>query len=173
MEAVATQAGVSKKTVYSHFHDKETLFGTIVTATSDLMIAALSAPGQDGGLRNQLIAVGNGFLGVIIGTDICTMGHTLPVVLRANRPLADRFFATGPGRVRAALADIIASAADRGELIVDDPDEAADNLVSLWEGSMPAKIAFGLASLSTPEKIKYRATRGTDVFLRAYRPRDA
>ncbi len=31
-------------TVYSHFHDKETLFETIVSATSDQMIGALSAP---------------------------------------------------------------------------------------------------------------------------------
>lgn len=53
---------------------------------------------------------------------------------------------------------------------MDDPELAADDLVSLWEGSMPAKIAFGLAGLSTPEEIVSRAKRGTDVFLRAYRP---
>jgi TetR/AcrR family transcriptional repressor of mexJK operon len=169
MEAVATQAGVSKMTVYSHFHDKETLFETIVTATSDLMIGALSAPDQGDGFREQLITVGNAFLGVILGTDICTMGHTLPVALRANRALADRFYAAGPARVRGALAAMIAAAAERGELTVDDPDRAADDLVSLWEGSMPAKIAFGLADLSTPEEISLRAIRGTDVFLRAYR----
>jgi TetR/AcrR family transcriptional regulator, mexJK operon transcriptional repressor len=169
METVAAQAGVSKMTVYSHFNDKETLFETIVTATSDLMIGALSAPDQGDGLREQLIAVGNSFLGVILGTDICTMGHTLPGALRANRALADRFYAAGPARVRGALATMIAAAAERGELIVDDPERAADDLVSLWEGSMPAKIAFGLAGLSTPEEIKLRAIRGTDVFLRAYR----
>jgi TetR/AcrR family transcriptional regulator, mexJK operon transcriptional repressor len=169
METVAAQAGVSKMTVYSHFNDKETLFETIVTATSDLMIGALSAPDQGDGLREQLIAVGNSFLGVILGTDICTMGHTLPGALRANRALADRFYAAGPARVRGALATMIAAAAEGGELIVDDPDRAADDLVSLWEGSMPAKIAFGLAGLSTPEEIKLRAIRGTDVFLRAYR----
>jgi TetR/AcrR family transcriptional regulator, mexJK operon transcriptional repressor len=170
MEAVAQQAGVSKMTVYSHFTDKETLFETIVTATSDLMIGALSAPHRDDGFREQLIAVGNSFLGVILGTDICTMGHTLPGALRANRALADRFYAAGPGKVRGVLATMISTAAERGELTVDDPNRAADDLVSLWEGSMPAKIAFGLVGLSTPEEIRQRAIRGTDVFLRAYRP---
>jgi TetR/AcrR family transcriptional regulator, mexJK operon transcriptional repressor len=169
MEAVAAQAGVSKMTVYSHFHDKETLFETIVIATSDQMISALSAPEQDDGLRDRLIAVGIGFLAVILGSDICKMSHTLPGALRANRALADRFYAAGPGRVRAALAAIIVAAAERGELSVDDPDCAADDLVSLWEGSMPAKIAFGLSELSTNEEIRRRAVRGTDVFLRAYR----
>jgi TetR/AcrR family transcriptional repressor of mexJK operon len=169
MDAVATHAGVSKMTVYSHFHDKETLFETIVLATSDQMIRSLSAPEQSGGLRERLVAVGSVVLGVILGSDICTMAHTLPPALRANRKLADRFYAAGPGRVRAALAGIIAEAAERGELSVDDPDHAADDLVSLWEGSMPAKIAFGLAQLSTPEEIERRARRGTEVFLRAYR----
>jgi TetR/AcrR family transcriptional repressor of mexJK operon len=169
MEAVAMHAGVSKMTVYSHFHDKETLFETIVLATSDQMIDALSEPRQGGGLRERLIAVGTVVLGVILGTDICTMAHTLPPALRANRALADRFYAAGPGRVRAALAAIIAASAARGELAVDDPDQAADDLVSLWEGSMPAKIAFGLSGLSTPDEISRRALRGTEVFLRAYR----
>jgi TetR/AcrR family transcriptional repressor of mexJK operon len=169
MEAVAAQACVSKMTVYSHFHDKETLFETIVTATSDQMVRALSAPAQNEALRERLIAVGIGFLDVILGSDICKMSHTLPGALRANRELADRFYAAGPGRVRAALASMIAAAAERGELVVDDAEQAADDLVSLWEGSMPAKIAFGLAELSTPEEIRARAVRGTEVFLRAYR----
>ena len=92
--------------------------------------------------------------------------------MRANRDLADRFYAAGPGRVRAALSAIIADAAERGELVVDDADRAADDLVSLWEGSMPAKLAFGLVGLSTPDDIRLRAQRGTDVFLRADRPFD-
>jgi TetR/AcrR family transcriptional repressor of mexJK operon len=169
VETVAKLARVSKMTVYSHFRDKETLFETIVLATSDQMIRSLSAPGPDGGLRQRLVNVGNIVLTVILGTDICTMAHTLPAALRANRDLADRFYAAGPGRVRAALATIIAEAAERGELAVDDPDRAADDLVSLWEGSMPAKLAFRLVGLSSPEEIRLRAERGTDVFLRAYR----
>ena len=168
MEAVAMRAGVSKMTIYSHFRDKETLFETIVLATSDQMIGALLAE-RAGGLRERLIAVGTVVLNMILGTDICTMAHSLPSALRANRSLADRFYAAGPGRVRAALAAIIAASAARGELEVDDADQAADDLVSLWEGGMPAKIAFGLSELSTPEASRQRAERGTDVFLRAYR----
>ena len=168
MEAVADQARVSKMTVYSHFRDKETLFETIVSATTDQMIGALAGP-DTGGLRERLIAVGTSLLGVILGSDICTMAHTLPGPLRSNRALADRFYAAGPGRVRAALAAMIAAAAEREELVVDDSSRAADDLVSLWEGNMPAKIAFGLAGRSTPEEDRQRATRGTDVFLRAYR----
>jgi TetR/AcrR family transcriptional repressor of mexJK operon len=133
METVAARARVSKMTVYSHFHDKETLFETIVTATAEQMISALSEPDLGGGLRERLIAVGTSFLDVILGSDICDMAHTLPGTLRANQDLANRFYAAGPGRVRAALSSIIAAGADQGELSVDDPKCAADDLVSLWE----------------------------------------
>ncbi len=170
MESVATHAGVSKMTVYSHFHDKETLFETIVATISDQLIAALSAPQPDASLRERLIAAGTGFLNVILGSDVCKLSHKLPGALRGNPALADRFYAAGPGRVRKAMASIIATAARRGELVVDDADRAADDLVSLWEGNMPVKIAFGLVELSTPAEIMIRARRATDVFLRAYRP---
>jgi len=170
MESVASHAGVSKMTVYSHFRDKETLFETIVTTVSDQLIAAVSAPEPDAGLRERLIAVGTCFLNVILGSEVCKMSHSLPSALRVNPALANRFYAAGPGRVRTAMASLIAAAARRGELAVDDAECAADDLVSLWEGSMPAKIAFGLVELSTPEDIAIRARRGTDVFLRAYRP---
>ena len=169
MEAVAAQAGVSKMTVYSHFHDKDSLFETIVAATVDQMIGALSAADLGEDLCERLNAVGISLLGMVLGSDMCRMKHTLPAALRPNRQLAERFYAAGPGRIRAALAAMIDVAAARGELEVDDADLAADDLVSLWEGSMPAKIAFGLAGLSTPEEIRHRALRGTQVFLRAYR----
>ena len=169
MEAVAAQAGVSKMTVYSHFYDKETLFETIVAQTADLMIGSLSAPRPGDSLRDQFIAMGTAFLDVLLGTDLCKTRHSFPSALRANRALAERFYAAGPGRVRSALGAMIAAAAERGELLVDDAACAAEDLVSLWEGSMPAKIAFGVTGLSTPEEIRRRAIRGTDVFLRAYR----
>jgi TetR/AcrR family transcriptional repressor of mexJK operon len=171
MEAVAAQAAVSKMTVYSHFRDKETLFEAIVTSVADQMIGILSGGERhDAPLRERLIAVGCDFLGVILAPGVCEMAHSLPTTLRDNRPLALRFYNAGPGRVRRALAAMIAAAAERGELAVDDPACAADDLVSLWEGSRPAMIAFGLAEPVQPEEIRQRAVRGTAVFLRAYSP---
>jgi TetR/AcrR family transcriptional repressor of mexJK operon len=168
MEAVAAQAGVSKMTVYSHFHDKETLFETFVSATADMMIGALPAEELGGNLNDRIATVGRAFLGVVVGSDLCTTKHTLPLTMRANRPLAERFYAAGPERVRSALAAIIISAAGRGELTVDDPYLAADDLVSLWTGSLPDRIAFGLAEAAGPEEVRRMAARGTAVFLRAY-----
>ena len=87
-------------TVYSHFRDKETLFEAIVAANATVMIDALPASDQGGGLRQRLIAVGEAFLNVILGSEICRMSHTLPGTLHAHPGLAERFYAAGPARVR-------------------------------------------------------------------------
>jgi len=169
MEAVAARAGVSKMTVYSHFQDKETLFEMIVAATSDQMIGALSAPDGSGTLEQRLNTMGVALLNVVLGSEFCTLAHTLPGTLRTNQPLATRFYAAGPGRVRAALAGVIKQAATSGELSVDDADHAAEDLISLWEGQMSARISFGLTQVASPAEVKRRTLRGTAVFLRAYR----
>jgi len=169
MGEVAAMAGVSKMTVYSHFHDKETLFERIVLAMSDEMLAGLAPAEAGGDLRTRLEAFGRGLLTVIL-REVCATEHSLPATLRANRALADRVYAAGPGRVRAALAAEMANAAAHGLLEVDNPEYAADDLISLWEGGLPAKLIFGLMQPASAEEIARRAGRGTAVFLRAYAP---
>lgn len=166
MEAVAAEAGVSKMTVYSHFGDKETLFERVVLAVSSEVLAlfAASAPGD---LRARLEAFGRGLLTVML-REVCTTEHMMPAIVWSDRPLAERFYAAGPGRVREALAEEIAAAAGRGELVVDDPNQAAEELISLWQGSLPVRLLFGLAEGGTLEDIERRARRGVRVFLRAY-----
>jgi TetR/AcrR family transcriptional repressor of mexJK operon len=168
MEAVAAQAGVSKMTVYSHFHDKETLFEAFIGVTTDAMISALPATEAGGDLRERLVRFGTVFLGVVVGPEFCTVAHLLPVTLSANRPLAERFHAAGPRRVRDAVAAVIAEAAGHGELTVDDPCQAADDLICLWRGDRPDLLALGLAEPAGPEEARRLAEHGTSVFLRAY-----
>jgi len=169
MEAVAARAGVSKMTVYSHFADKETIFEAVVRAMSDEMTNAVSGPGQAASpLRERLNAVGVGFLKVILDSAVRMMGHTLSTSLHKDQALARRFYDAGPGRTRAALAAIIAAATARGELTADLPELAADDLVSLWAGSLPDQLAFGLIEQTSADDIERRARHGTEIFLRAY-----
>jgi hypothetical protein len=56
---------------------------------------------------------------------------------------------------------------------IDSAEAAADDLISLWEGDMPKRLALGLVAPPTPADIDARVRRGTRVFLRAYRPETA
>lgn len=169
MESVASEAGVSKMTVYSHFTDKETLFEVVVRAISDRMIHGLPEEGSENlPLRERLSVIGTEFLTVIVNVHVTGIAHTLQTVLRDNRSLGKRFYNAGPGRTRAALAVLIGNAAARNELCVDSPELAAQDLISLWEGGIPARTAFGIMALPTRDEITQQAQRGTEIFLRAY-----
>ncbi|MDH6152341.1 MULTISPECIES: TetR/AcrR family transcriptional regulator [Paraburkholderia] len=168
MEAVAAEAGVSKMTVYSHFSDKEALFEAVVRGVSDRMLQVLPPVSSENlPLRERLSAIGAAFLKTIVNVHVAGMAHALPTG-RQDLPLRTRFYDAGPGRTVAVLAGIISEAAARNELIVDSPELAAHDLVSLWAGDLQARILFGVVKRATDREIKERTRRGTDVFLRAF-----
>src|SRR5437868_12962540 len=62
VEAIAQAAGVSKLTVYSHFADKETLFGAAVTECCAQMLPhRLFEPVADLPVRDSLLGIGRAF----------------------------------------------------------------------------------------------------------------
>jgi TetR/AcrR family transcriptional repressor of mexJK operon len=63
---------------------------------------------------------------------------------------------------------MIACAASLGESTVDSPQLAAEDLLSLWVGNLPAQVASGIAEKVSAQEIERRTKRGTQVFLRAY-----
>ena len=169
MEAVAAAAGVSKITLYSHFKDKERLFEEVVSSTSEGMIAEMSRTQNAGGtLGEALAALGRAFLSLVCSTDIVAAERNLMAALAGNRRLAERFYAAGPARTETAVAAVLRAAAARGELAIDDPAEAAVDLLALWQGNVLKRLSLGLQAPPSAEEIALRSQRKTATFLRAY-----
>jgi TetR/AcrR family transcriptional repressor of mexJK operon len=172
MEAVAAAAGVSKMTVYGHFRDKAALFGAVVRTVSDQLIAGLTdLPRAEGpaDLEAKLVAVGKALLGLILCPRTVVMSHVLMSMLMKDKALAEAFYEAGPGNTRASLARFLAEAAERGALTFDSAQAAAADLLSLWEGDLPKRLALGLMPPVVPDDIDRQVRRGVSVFLRAYR----
>jgi TetR/AcrR family transcriptional repressor of mexJK operon len=147
------------------------VFETVVASVSDQMTSAMAGPDHaDAPLAERLASIGVAFLTMVLDASVRTIKHTLPAALHTDQSLARRFYEAGPGRMRRALAVLIGEAMARGELATDAPEWAADDLLSLWEGTLSAQLVFGLIEATTPEEIARRARRGTAVFLRAYAP---
>jgi TetR/AcrR family transcriptional repressor of mexJK operon len=172
MEAVAAAAGVSKMTVYGHFHDKAALFRAVVRVISNQMVAMLNGldeAGETRDLESMLVDFGIALLGLILSPRILAMSHVLMGMLMKDRAMAESFYEAGPSHTRASLARFLDQAAARGQVAFDSAEAAADDLISLWESDIPKRIALGVVPSLTDAQIEARVRRGTRVFLRAYR----
>jgi TetR/AcrR family transcriptional regulator, mexJK operon transcriptional repressor len=170
LDRIARQAGVSRVTLYSHFADKAALFEATVEremtrlATSQMPLL----PSQS--LRNGLIAFGTGLMTFLTSSGPASYYTVLAGELRRHPDLARRFYDHGPAVTMRNLAAILAKASTTGEISLRSPEQAAEQLIGLWQGVTNYQLALGLdldrLILGIPERVE----SAVDVFLRAFGP---
>lgn len=170
IEQVAAAAGVSKVTIYSRFTDKPTLFAAVVRSAVSAMRDNDGGERDGGSLEERLVDFGVPLFRFLLSGELIAF-HRLMTheVLRAPE-LASRFFDAGPGFKRAQLTAIVAEAHARGEVAVDDPQRAAEDLLALWKGFHDVEMHLGVAQPMPPDQIEPRIRRGVRLWLRAHAP---
>ena len=125
MDQIATEAGVSKLTVYSHFGDKDSLFTEAVRAhCEEGMPTTLFVAEPDTPVRERLIAIGNAFFSMIM-TPEAIAGHRIlcsPQIATSSMPAA--FWEAGPQRVQESFAELLERRVANGELEIGDCQRA-------------------------------------------------
>ncbi|MBV9077626.1 MAG: TetR/AcrR family transcriptional regulator [Methylobacteriaceae bacterium] len=168
IDAVAQAAGVSKPTLYKHFPDKLALFEAGMRREVERIEAAQAAPDLEGDLRAVLRRFGAGLMAFLFSDPAIDFYAKLAGDVRRHERLARIFYDHGPGRTRASLAAILAAARDRGELVIDDAEEAAEHLFGLWQGFSNLQLSLGLEAKRIRDTVDRRVEAGLDAFLRAY-----
>lgn len=171
IEAIATEAGVSKGTIYSYFSDKQALFQEGVRREMAKIEAAQafdSVAIAGDYLEDTLIAFGIGIMEFLASDPAVDFYNSLSGELRRNPELARLFYDAGPGRTRANLAAILA-AANTNQLDIDDPEAAAEILFGMWQGFTNFQLALGIEPQKIREGIATRVQQGVRRFLKAYR----
>ncbi|GLY26946.1 TetR/AcrR family transcriptional regulator [Kineosporia sp. NBRC 101731] len=172
IDAIATRAGVSKPTVYSHFGGKEQLFRESVADSAQQQneaslsaISQLDCSGDD--WREGLYRLGlaladfslspcSVFLDRLITAEIGRDPEIFTMVqTRAVRPMHE------------ALAGRLAMLGNAGRLQVADPVKAARQFVVLVNAELPGLTALGTLRI-TAETFETSVRDGVDTFLRAY-----
>jgi TetR/AcrR family transcriptional regulator, mexJK operon transcriptional repressor len=173
MDDIAATAGVSKRTVYNNFTDKEALFREVVMAATGIAedfaadaAAALADPDE---LPTALFALARRL----------AVTATNPRVVRLRRLLigeADRFpdlaaeyHRLAPGRVISTLAAALESLALRGRLPVSDPRRAAEHFAFLVLGAALDRAMFdGRHTAPDTDTLARAADDGVRTFIAAY-----
>jgi AcrR family transcriptional regulator len=171
VDTIAEQAGVSKRTIYDYYGDKQRLFLAVVEETMTAQAEAFErllagTLGAVDDLRTALVAFGREFATAIARSPeraavmrlmIAESGH-FPALLRTWRPV---------GAAQQALAERLAQLAEQGLLDIADPVTAAEHLGVLVTGAVNSRSLFGAVPIDDAE-IERIVTGGVDVFLRAY-----
>lgn len=173
MDQIATEAGVSKLTVYSHFGDKETLFGAAVQAYCEQHLPPpLFEPAPATALRERLLEIAAAFYDMISTPEAVAIHRLLCSPQLAETPLSKMFWDAGPQRLHDEFGALLRRRVEAGELDIDDPARAATQFFALLKGEPHAQLMFGCGSTGQAE-LNAHLEASVAMFLRAYARREA
>lgn len=171
IDEIATEAGVSTRTIYNHFHDKAALFRTVIQESA-ARVAAAQVEIVDKYLRKitdleeDLVEFG------------CAWRSPMPdyaehsaLVRQVNAEAGhipqgaiDAWQETGPLAVRRALAARLEELASGGLLQIDDPLRAALHFSLLISGANPSYRGGAESAAEIQETV----STGVHAFLHGY-----
>jgi TetR/AcrR family transcriptional regulator, mexJK operon transcriptional repressor len=176
VDAIADEAGVSKRTIYNHYGDKRTLFLSLVRDTYTALIEAVSAMMEYN--LSDLADEADVARGITeFARELALLSSMSPErrsLIRLMMTEAPHFpelriEQLRPRGITAALAERLAKLTARGLLDVPDPEDAANHLIALTMGRVNNRSLYG-AFMPPEEEVMRMATSGAAAFLRAYRP---
>ncbi|MFH8813264.1 TetR/AcrR family transcriptional regulator [Streptomyces hygroscopicus] len=176
VDAVAAQAGVSKRTVYDYYGSKERLFLSVIEDAeeayaeqfAEILDRTLGEVDDVDDIEAALVRFGCE-LGTTVARSVGRAAAIRLVITEAPHfpVLLDRW--RGPGVEQRALAERLGALAERGVLAVPDPVEAAAHFGALVTSSVNHRSLFGVVPVGDAE-IERIVVSGVRAFLRAYAP---
>ena len=175
MDAVAAEAGASKRTVYQYFADKKELFAATVLDTINrgyehfepLILALAETNDVEDAIHEHARAMVTG----IANPDNLKMRRL--VIAEAERfpEIGREFYERSWDRTLGLLANTLRTLTRRGLLAIDDPDHAAHIFIWLVNSIAATKVAFlGNTALDPTDELMAHADEVARVFLAAYQP---
>ncbi|MEG0246169.1 MAG: TetR/AcrR family transcriptional regulator [Pseudomonas sp.] len=171
MDAVAAAAGVSKLTVYSHFNDKQTLFGSAVMATCQGQLPDLLFEYPEGAaLEDVLLTIARGFQALISSDESVKLSRLIFALGSQDPGFGEYFYEAGPKRVLAGMEALLRGVDQRGLLHIDNPLRAAEHFFCLVKGAPDYRLLLGCAGPLEGDEAEAHVREVVGVFMRAFRP---
>lgn len=169
VDKIAAAAGVSKLTVYSHFGDKQGLFGQVVQAFCTQAVPdGLFDLAPEQPLRERLLDLGLAFHQMVMSPEAVAGYRILCQPGVAQSGFGDAFWRAGPERILHGFTSLVERRAAAGELQVDDAETAAAQLITLLKGEPHACALFGWPCGPVAADARAHVAAAVDMFLRAY-----
>ncbi|AHL74790.1 TetR family transcriptional regulator [Stutzerimonas stutzeri] len=174
MDAIAAEAGVSKLTLYSHFRDKEALFGEAVKTTCETRLPRKLFMLEEGcSIRQVVLDIAYAFHDLVNSPESIGLHRLMVAIAPQNSALSRMFFDVGPQRLLLDLEQLFAQAHQRGMLKMDEPMRAAEHFCSLIKGVAHFRLLIGYTELPDSAEADRHVRDCVALFMRAYGIADA
>jgi AcrR family transcriptional regulator len=166
MDAVAQEAGMSKKTIYREFKSQVELLGALlVENVADMGAFPPPQPGDD--IELELYGV---LIRMVTHFTSPRSMALARLMLSEVRRYPELMTATKPkGFPRELLANWLAAPAVRARFTIEDPDDAAAMLFGMVMQDSGFRLIVDSNATMPPHQIETRARRAVQVFLRGVR----
>lgn len=172
IDLIASEAGVSRQTIYNHYRDKEALLAAVVDDSLERVNHSMyrlleSFPAQMDNLETALIDFASK-----LGENCIynASGAFLRKLVLSNEPLQPAVLALyaekGPAKFIPALAKCLTSLAAKSTLHFDCPEMAARQFLALINADIHSYQFSGRAL--TDDMIRESARNGIQTFLKAF-----
>src|SRR5688572_19743924 len=116
MDVIARAAGVSKRTLYSHFESKQSLFASIMQEAAEHMVAPIARGNPDADVEATLTALGKQFVGLALSPWVNSL-HRVVVAESIRFPQVGRlYYRVAREKLWDVIADYLEEQARRGAL---------------------------------------------------------
>jgi AcrR family transcriptional regulator len=173
IDAIATEAAVSSRTIYNHFDGKEQLFSAVLYASATQVAAGFAAKVAGADLSwtdpaGDLFAVGYAFAALRIDfpEHFAMVEQIIAEAQHFPPTMIDAWEDAGPHRVEREVAGGLERLAGNGLLRVSDSSRAALHFLALVTAGLTTG-RYGAVPLS-PERIAETVRSGVDAFLNGY-----
>lgn len=168
MEAVATNAAVSKATLYSRFSNREQLLQAVVQYEASTLAADL----QNGlhsnlNLYDTLMTFSVRLLEFSLDPAYQNLLRTLPYSPDISAELLQQIYQQGPEHIHQQLTAWVMNAQQAG-LLHSCSAESTDLFCGMLMGMNWVKISYNQPIDNSPEAIKQQAEKAVNIFLQLY-----
>lgn len=168
IEQVAADAGVSKVTIYNHFVDKRGLFAAAIDLECQKMRGYYSVcDTPTGSIEDRLEETASAICAFLSRPEMTQFERRIAAETEHEPALGKAFLENGPWRMKAGLSAWLAHAVAKGELVIEDTDLAAEQLVAMAKGMGDLERRFGAKPSAEAEAA--RIAGAVSLFLAAYR----